>query len=253
MGTKSKSIVKSSGKAITKWDDELAKHASEAAEKEQMPTGSFISIKGGILTIAGQAVKDNRLQAVIIDHVYENAYYDGAYDPDVPQPPSCYAFGRDEDELKPHEKASKPASESCVGCPNNVFGSAEKGKGKACKNTRRLALISADGLSANSAAEGELVYMKLPVTSTKGWAYYVKGLNATLRRPPFGVVTEIAVVPDSKTQFKVTFQAVGPVPDEVMGAIMERREKVCEEIMFPYGNPTELTEKPKGKPKSRKF
>ena len=239
------------GGAITKWDEELAKHAVEAADKEQMPTGSFISIRGGVLTIAGQAVKENKLKAVIIDHVYENAHYEGDYDPDAPQPPTCYAFGRDEKELKPHEKASKPCNEQCEGCPNNVFGSAEKGKGKACKNVRRLALISADGLNANSAEKSELVYLKIPVTSVKGWAYYVKGLAATVRRPPFGVITEIAVVPDPKSQFKVNFSCVGPVPDEAMGAVMERREKVMEEIMFAYSAPTEAAPaKPKGK---RKF
>jgi hypothetical protein len=241
--------------ALAKWDEELAKHATEVADKEQMPTGQFVSIKGGILSVAGQPMKDNKVQVVIIDHVYENAHYAGAFDPDSPQPPVCYAFGREEEELKPHEKASEPKHEQCSGCPLNVFGSAEKGKGKACKNTRRLALISADKLTAQSAEEGQLVYMKLPVTSTKGWAYFVKGLAATLRRPPFGVITEIAVVPDPKTQFKVTFSAVGPVPDEVMGAIMARREKVQGEIMFPYGTPSEVTEKPakKGKAKASKF
>lgn len=239
------------GGAITKWDEELAKHAMEAADKEQMPTGSFVSIRGGVLTIAGQAVKDNKLKAVIIDHCYENAYYEGEYDPEQPQPPVCYAFGRDDKELKPHEKAAKPCSEMCEGCPNNQFGSAEKGKGKACKNIRRLALISADGLNANSAEKSELVYLKLSVMSCKGWAFYVKGLAATLRRPPFGVVTEISVVPDVKAQFKVNFSVIGPVPDEVMGAVMERREKVMDEIMFPYSAPTEpVAKKPAGK---RKF
>jgi hypothetical protein len=242
-----KGLAKRGTTAITKWDEELAKWATETAEKEQMPSGSFVSLKAGVLSIGGSPIKDNKVQVIIIDHVYENTHYDGDYDPDNPSPPSCYAFGREESDLKPHEKASEPVHEQCDGCPNNVFGSAEKGKGKACKNTRRLALISADGLSPTSVADGELVFMKLPVTSTKGWAYYVKGLSATLRRPPFAVVTEISVVPDAKSQFKVTFNAVGNVPDNVVGAVMKRREKVQEEIMFPYGTAEKREEQPKAK------
>lgn len=247
----STALAKRGSTAITNWEAELAKHAADVAAKEQMPTGQFASIKGGILSIAGSPMKENKVRVVIIDHVYENAMYAGEYDPDNVQPPACYAFGREEDQLAPHEKAHDKQHDACTGCAMNVFGSADKGKGKACKNTRRLAMLSADGLDSDSVEGGEVVYMKLPVTSVKAWAFYVKGLATTLKRPPFGVVTEIAVVPDAKTQFKVTFQCVGNVDGEVIGAIMARREKVGEEITFPYGDPKPVEEKPaKGKGKA---
>lgn len=257
MGKKD-AIEKRGSAAISKWEAELEKEAADIASKEQMPSGSFVSIRGGVMTIGGAPIKDNKVQVVVIDHVYENAKYDGAYDPDDPQPPSCYAFGRDEAEMRPHEKASQPAHDQCQGCDNNVFGTAEKGKGKACKNTRRLALISADNLNANSIANGELVYLKLPVTSTKIWATYVKALNAHYKRPPYAVVTEISVVPDPKSQFKVLFERVDGIPANLGPAIMARREKVKDEIMFPYGDPTPKEDKKgKGKknekPKARKF
>ena len=62
----------------------------------------------------------------------------------------------------------------------------------------------------------------------------------------------VGKVPDPKSQFKVNFSCVGPVPDEAMGAVMERREKVMEEIMFAYSAPTETVEKKKPAGK-RKF
>lgn len=257
MGKKD-AIEKRGSAAISKWEAELEKEAADVAAKEQMPSGSFVSIRGGIMTIGGSPIKDNKVQVVIIDHVYENAMYDGDYDADNPQPPVCYAFGRDEAELKPHEKASEPQHDQCQGCEKNVFGSAEKGKGKACKNTRRLALISADNINPGSIKDGELVYLKLPVTSTKGWAMYVKSLFAHYKRPPYAVITEVAVVPDQKSQFKVTFERVDGIPANLGPAIMARREKVKEEIMFPYGDPTpKETKGGKGKkndkPKARKF
>lgn len=249
-------LAKKQETALTKWDDELAKHAADVAGKEQLPTGSFVSIRGGQMSIAGNPVKDNRVNVVIVDHIYENAYYEGDYDADNPQPPVCYAFGREEKEMAPHEKCSEPQNETCMGCEKNVFGSAERGKGKACKNSRRLALITADDMDADSISEGAIVYMKLPVTSTRAWAGYVQGLAAKYKRPPFGVVTEIAVIPDPKTQFKVGFTLVDQVPNNLIGPLMARREKVADEIMFPYGTPAEK-EKPAKKVavagKKRKF
>lgn len=262
---KNDKLAKRGSTGITKWDEELAKHAADVSAAEQMPTGSFVSTRGGILAIAGQPLKDNKMQVIIVDHVYENAFYEGDYDADNPSPPSCYAFGRTEEELKPHEKASDPVHDQCTGCPNNAFGSAEKGKGKACKNIRRLALISADGLSKESIKDGERVYLKVPVTSAKGWAFFVKGLASTMKRPPFAVIAEIAAVPDPKSQFRLTFQHVENVPDALMGAVMARREKEMSEIMFPYAAPAEDAKPAKGKggkkggkeakaaPKTRKF
>ena len=248
-----KAIVKKGNTtALAKWDDELAKFAEEVSSKEQMPGGSFLSFKAGQISIAGTPVKGNSLQVIIMDSIFENCLYEGDYDADNPQPPSCYAFGREDADLKPHEEATDPKCEQCAGCPMNDWGSSEKGKGKACKNTRRLAIISANGLSPESVENGELLFARLPVTSVKGWCYYVKSLAATLKRPPFGVVTEISSVPDAKTQFKVTFTPVGPVPNEVVGAIMERRKAVQEQIAFPYPKASEKKPAAKGK-KGRKF
>jgi hypothetical protein len=257
MAKKSGAIEKRGSAALANWDEELAKAAADVASKEQMPTGSFVSLKSGVMSIGGSPIKDNKLEVVIIDHVYENTFYEGDFDPDNPQPPACYAFGRTEEELKPHEKSSGPVHDQCQGCDNNVFGSAEKGKGKACKNTRRLALISADGLSPDSIKDGQVVYLKLPVTSTKAWSMYVKSLAAVFKRPPYGVVTEISVLPDAKSQFKVVFNRVDNIPAQLAAALMARKEKIAEEIMFPYGDPSPKEAKGRGKkiekPKARKF
>jgi hypothetical protein len=244
-----KSIVKRST-GLVKWDAELAKYAEDASAAEKLPGGSFISFRGGQISIAGQPSK-GPIQVVVLDSIFENACYEGDYDADNPQPPVCYGFARSEDDLKPHAEAADPKCESCAGCEMNQWGSADKGKGKACKNVRRLAVVSANGLSADSVKKGEVFYIKLPVTSVKGWAMYVKSLAATTRRPPFAYVTEIECVPDPKSQFKVTFAPVEPVPDDVMGAVMERRKEIEEQIAFPYPKPGEKQEKaPK---KSRKF
>ncbi len=241
-------------KALTTWDEELAKQAAaSAAMEENTASGSFFSLKSGVLSFNDSPIPGNEMAVVIVDHILENVYHEGEYDPDDPQGPSCFAFGRDEKVMKPHDivfEAGKqqndccgiPGSADC--CPQNEWGSADRGKGKACKNTRRLALLPAGTFDKNgnfkSIEDPEhyentaIAYMKLPVTSVRGYAAFVKQVAGALKRPPHGLMTKISVVPDAKSQFKVIFEALVQVPNELMGVIMQRHQEAAASIEFPY-------------------
>ena len=243
---------KAPGTALRKWDEELAKYASAKKEEEaSVALGKFVSLKSGVLSFNGNAVAGNKMNIVVLDSVLENHYYTEAYDSDNPASPVCFAFGRADGEMAPHEKSSEPQHDTCKGCPQNEFGSAEKGRGKACKNVRRLSLIPEDAIeSPEGVAEAEVAFLKLSVLNVKGWAGYVQQLESTLRRPPFAVVTEISVVPDPKSQFKVNFKYVESVPDAMIEALIAKVEGGKDGIMFPY---TAMEAKPAPPAKPNKF
>lgn len=224
---------------IMKWDDELAKYAQAASDKEQIISGQFLSVKSGQLSLAGQPIKGNEVNVVVLKDIFENTYYPGKYDPDNKAPPICYAFGDDDKAMKPHEKASDPQAASCATCKHNEWGSSDKGTGKACQNRRRLAIIPAGDLSPEAVAKAEVAYFKVPVTSGKFWGGYVKNVATLHRRPPFAVVTNLSVVPDAKTQIKVHFSMAGLVEKESLGAVLERAKEQEEGIRFPYPEPKE--------------
>jgi hypothetical protein len=74
-------------------------------------------------------------------------------------------------------------------------------------------------------AAAEVAALRPPVTSIKNYSNYVQTIAATLKRPPLAVVTEIAVVPDAKTQFKVTFGMVKAIEDQaVIQALIKRAQ-----------------------------
>lgn len=223
--------------SIVKWDEKLAARAAQTKKQEaSVATGSFIGMKGGILSYMGNAVPDNKLNLVIIDAIMENHLYEGQYNPNTPQSPVCYAFGRDDDEMVPHEKVEAPQADACSGCPNNEWGSADTGKGKACKNVRRLAVITEDALDGGAEAieEADIAYMKIPVTSVKAWAGYVNQLAAT-NKPPLAFVTEVSVVPDAVSQFKVQFKVLEEIDDgELIEALLAKADIVEQQIAFPY-------------------
>jgi hypothetical protein len=238
--------VKEKNTALANWEEELAADAADVSAKEKMPGGNFLSIKGGVMSLAKEVIKGSTIDVVIVASVYENAYYVGDYDPNSPESPKCFAFAEKEEELKPHETVLKKEHDQCSGCGQNAFGTSERGKGKACKNIRRLGMIHADSLkNKDSVSTAEVVYLKVPVTSTKAWALYVKGLANTLKRPPYGVVTTIKAEPDPKNQVKISFICKEPLTDgSLIPALKAKREVVMKEIMFPYSQQAEVEKKP---------
>ena len=248
--------------AVVSWEDEMAAQAQAAAAMEAGAGGSrYFSTRGGVLSLDDAHLPNNQMAAVIVDHVLENVFYADKFDPDVAAAPVCFAFGRDDRTMAPHpDVVAKGQAQhaTCSGCPMNEWGTADTGKGKACRNTRRLGLIPAGALTADGRftaypdAEhfetAAVAYLKLPVTSVKGFASFVKNVAGTLRRPPHGIFTRIQEVPDAKSQFKIVFTPLAAAPGAVVPALMRRHEEVMKVIEQPYNLDVEESAPARGKP-----
>ena len=150
------------------------------------PSGRNISTRGKVFTLPDGTSSQGPLQAVILDHRNFNRYYTKPYDPQNPAPPDCFAISKELTTMAPHEDAAEKQAKSCAECPMNQFGSAANGKGKACRNTVRLAVAAADA-TANS----EPMILTVSPTGLKSWHSMVNTLGAT-GLLPIQVVTEIA-------------------------------------------------------------
>jgi len=230
--------------ALANWDAEMAKYAAAAAKtQESIAGGQFFSVRGGQLSFNDAPFANNEMAVIILDSILENNFYTTKFDPENPVPPDCFAFGRDPKEMAPHEVVVTPQHDRCAGCPMNEFGTADTGRGKACANRQRIAMISGGRLDGGkftaTEAEDELMatamaYLRLSVTSMRGYATYVKQLAGSLHRPPFMVYTKVKVVPDPAKQFVVTFEALGLVPAPLFATLLKRHEQAEAEIAFPY-------------------
>lgn len=226
---------------IANYDEMLAALAKKATAIEK-PTTSNIGTRAGILTYNGTPVPDNKLNVIIIASTYANLYYEGEYDEKNPTNPVCYAYSEDGENMSPHPKSSKPQSADCASCPWNAWESDPKGgRGKACKNTRRLAMIPADTQLVDLQT-AEIATMQLPVTSVKIWAQYVNKISTLFARPPLGVYTTIGSVPDRDTTFKLTFLN-GPLVDVslIMG-LVAKADSAQPQLERVYDPNPELTE-----------
>jgi hypothetical protein len=214
--------------AVALFEDQLAAMATEQVKAEQSGlSATFLSTKGGTLTYRGDAITGNKLSCVILAAPIERLYYDSRYDPTKIVGPKCFAIAVSATGMGPSTAAEEKMHDNCEGCPQNQWGSSlSGGKGKACRETRRLLLIPADSITtADSVSAAEVAALRPPVTSLKNYANYVQTVAATLKRPPLAVITEIAVVPDPKTQFKVTFNLVKAIDDPaIIQAIIKRSQ-----------------------------
>lgn len=237
---------KSNTKEVSLWSDKLAEIAAAEAAKEVvsdlMPQ---LSIKNGILRIGDNPIPGNRMAVVIACNIFENDYYDTAYDPDISVLPACYAFGSDPSEMAPTDLVKDKQCESCAKCPHNEFGSAATGKGKACGNRRKLVCIPAGEYNtktnewvietdADEFSSATPAVLSVPPTSLVEYAKYVKTLAKEHKRPTNAVITEIKIVPDDKKQFVINFNFIDYINEDVYNAVTERQEDFNRALTAPY-------------------
>ena len=129
--------------------EQLAKEAAEISKRIATPSGDRIRFNSNRSLITPDGGEGEELEVVVVDFVSSNLFYDGPFDRDNPQPPGCFAIGVEPSLLVPSPNSPNKQAETCSACPNNQFGSA--GKGKACKNTRLLAVmpVAMDGEEAH--------------------------------------------------------------------------------------------------------
>lgn len=229
---------------IVDWREEMERQAVAAAQMERPRGGKFVSMKGGLISYAGNPAPNNTIEGVVIASCIERAVWP-SFDPDQVSGPSCYAFGHDEKTMVPHKDARSPFSPQCAGCKNDEWGSSSSGgRGKECRTMRRLALLP---IAAMDSEEGvlaeELYFIRIPTMSVANWQQHVHLCAAVAKMPPHGVITAITCRPDPKSMFRVHFNMKGKVAPELLGAILKRRSLLGDEgLMFPYS--TEISAMP---------
>lgn len=255
------------GKAMESMADiekRLAAAAVEADSREQESVGSYISTRGKRFTYK-DAPLGEPLDVIVLGFSFLNEFYDTDYDPDDRTPPACYAVNMQEDDLVPPEDVRDRQAQNCEACPHNQFGSADKGKGKACGNKRRLAVM----LANDTSADPQVVLLKLPPSALKVWASYVKNLAKVLQRPPYGVITRFTFDPTKDYPCPVP-QLVEPIKNAklfntIEGKLAEAKEmllhaidtKIVEDEAPARGSKKKTAAKKKGgakkKARARKF
>lgn len=236
------------------WEAKMQEYATKGRQQvAKMGTSQRLKTSGGILTYMDAPVPGNAMDAVILAAAPENAYYEGAYDPQNTTPPVCYAFGQwdtvidsNGSGLSPHPDSPKKQAATCAECKWNKFGTAEKGKGKACKNSVQVMLFHADALKKKGGvSEAEVVSLSIPPTSGGGFKAWIKEMESLSNLPPFGFATNISVTPRQQGGHFVNLHPVKALDKKVVAEIFPRAEVAMKELNErpPYPTEDEMTAK----------
>ncbi len=189
--------------------DELAKKL--ASINDTVGGGTSSRIKTGNKKFIFPDAPDDKfagpLPVVILGWISENMYYGGKiYDEKNPEPPVCWALNAEPKLLVPSAKSTDRQADSCQVCPQNEWESGI-GKSKACKNTRKLAVIRADSTSEDD----QIFTLSVSPTGLKEYDGFVRKLAAKNALPVM-VITELTF--DEERQYpSLKFRASEPNPN----------------------------------------
>lgn len=188
--------------------------------------GHRISIANGAfsMVVDGKviATREERFINVVVVRMAQSdsrTFYEGAYKEGEASAPACWSS----DNVRPDSGVTSPQSSTCADCPNNIKGSSPSGEGKACRTSRRLAVVLADDI------KGPIYQFNLPATSVYGqgepnkWPLksYVQYLGNN-GIPVGAAVTEMKF--DLMNKGRINFRPVEPLQEEAFDIIRSRGE-----------------------------
>lgn len=205
------------------WELELADAARAARANEQAGVTRIVHKNNQIL-IDGKPVKDNKLRLIIIAYSFSKAYYEDTYTPGKVATPVCYAFAsplEGEKVMKPHEAAPHKQCGQCVGCEHNRFGTALQGRGKRCKDERRVLCI-VEASDPDSIKKSEVRMLSVPPSSLKNWGAYLDAIkDLSPSGSPSTVVTELSTEA-REAAYALTFKPIARLNADQGRAVIAR-------------------------------
>lgn len=212
-------VKKAGGNNVVSIQEVLRAQAAAMSERTAPASGNAIRVTQDKQFLLPDGTKTpGPLKLVIVDFTSKNAFYQGAYDPKAIAPPACFSIGTNPLKMTPSDNAPIKQSVSCQGCPMNEFGSA--GTGKACKNTRVLAVML-----EGADVEGPLWTLATSPTANKGFDSFVNSVARVFQAPPVGVVVTVDF-DENETYAKLVF--TDPQPNEMLAEHFARQEEARE-------------------------
>lgn len=207
--------------------ERLAQQLARQAEatKTMRTTGSFVSFKNAQLKVDGQPVPNNMADVRVLAAIGERAYYEGEYDADKTQVPTCYAL----DDTVPHEMASNPQADLCGECQQNKWGTGPRGKGKACREGARVIIVPAN-VPLQTA---QMSTAKLPVSSLSTVTAF-SSRCAAAGKLMGEFITQLSVVEDKKTFFKVHLNIKELSTDMNPELLLVKQDEAYQLALEPY-------------------
>lgn len=210
--------------AVLDLQAELQKDLANMAQTIVKPTGQKIKITAGRWALPNGKTSIEPLSVIVLGWRWVNRYYPGLFDASDIKSPECWAVGEVPDNLAPNGGEDQQHTD-CLSCPQNRFGS--NGKGKACRNGARIAMIAGD-------LKSDIVYFDVAPTTIKSFSEAISKLASTGTHPLQAIV-EVDI--DTKVSYaKANFTVKGLHDNDLAQVFALKKEaaEVLDSISFDF-------------------
>lgn len=214
-------VKKPTSSALVSIKEQMARDLALVAGMTNPASGNVIRCTQDKKFIMPDGTKtEGPIDLVIVDFCTTHALYPGAFDPKNIVPPVCFAIGANPTAMVPSKNSPELQSDACGACPMNQYESAAQGKGKACKNSRLLAVLDPE-----ADADSPMYKLSVSATALKGFDAFVAGVARQFVVPPYGVIVTVGFNPN-ETYGSLVFS--DPRPNENVEVAYSRRQEAAE-------------------------
>lgn len=153
---------------------------------------------------------------VIVGIKHANIYYKNEYEDGKIFPPTCFAIGDTTcAELVPHQKVVEPCGSSCKNCEKFQWGSAPRGRGKACAEQTLLAVYV-------PSMGDDLFFLEQKKANGRIADTYLFNVSKK-HGTPLAVITEFSI--GTKTKWEQQLVAIKPTTPEIIMTLVNRMDE----------------------------
>ena len=219
----------------------------------KLPVANRVTAQGDVFMCGDDELGNPLEPCIILDYMNEHRFYEGAYQDGDKDSPVCFSLNFEEDAMVPHANSSDKQNDDCPSCPNNQFGSGV-GKGKACQNRIRFAILPLGDVTAERIDDSIIYVMSASPTSITNFNEYANLIiNVHETSTAFSVVEIGLKKRGNTTSYQLAFEPQGFIDPNA--ALVKKLDKKIEEatklLEQPY-EPVSEEDEPQKKTAKRK-
>ena len=222
----STALVKAKVNLPANIQEQFAAEVAALQKRIAAPSGDRITVTQGRTLKLPNGLEVDEIECVVVDFVAANFYYPTLFDRNNIVPPDCFSIGLEPAGLVPSDNSPEKQCEACAGCWANQFKSAQNGRGKACSNTRLLAVLPLD-----ADEDSPIMILKVSSTGLKSFDGHVANVASKYGVPIRGVTTKVTMSDDEYASLRFSVIAkLGP-KDPLLAVAQSLKESAMARLL----------------------
>ena len=223
MAAKGTAVAKAKINLPTDVNASMAAEVAEIQKRISAPSGDRITATQSKTFKLSNGLEVDEFEAIVVDFAAANYYYTEAFDRDNIVPPACFSISLEPAGMVPSVSVLEPQGGACASCWANQWKSS--GKGKACQNTRLLAILPTDADS-----ETGLSVLKISPTAVKAFDGLVAN-TARIHNMPIRAIKVKFFFNREEEYATIRFTDAGLAPKDLVLLANSRKAEALERLL----------------------